>query len=257
MQFFKTEVSFLGNIILKEGNAICPDKCEAILNWPVPTTCTKLKKFMGTVNFLWKFCVGISGVAAPLSRLGSEKVPFTWTLECNFAFCQIRKLFTEAPLLRHADLEKQFIMETDASDCAYAGVLLQEFEGVEHPVSYYSGKFNGAQVNYPVHDKKLYAVIGCLTHWRHHTQGTKLPVIIRLDNKSLSFFWTKQKYSTRQTRWAEFITRFNSPLRSSKVLPICYLTPYLGDLVYVSPLHLKKLNFLIHLLVCLLITSPM
>ena len=91
---------------------------------------------MGTVNFLQKFCVGISGVAAPLSRLVSEKFTFKWTSECNFAFCQIKKLFTEAPLLRHADPEKQFIIETDASKCAYAGVLLQKFEGVEHPISY-------------------------------------------------------------------------------------------------------------------------
>ena len=138
-EFFKSEVTFLGNIILKEGHAICPDKCEAILNWPTPTTRTELKRFMGTVNFLRKFCVGISGVAAPLSRLGSEKVPFKWTKECEFAFCQIKNLFTEAPLLRHADPTKQFILERDASNYAYAGVLLQEFEGKEHPISYYSG----------------------------------------------------------------------------------------------------------------------
>ena len=51
-EFFKSEVTFLGNIVLKEGHAICPDKCEAILNWPTPTTQTKLKRFMGTVNFI-------------------------------------------------------------------------------------------------------------------------------------------------------------------------------------------------------------
>ena len=129
---------------------------------------------MGTVNFLRKLCVGISGVAAPLSRLGSEKVPFKWTKECKFAFCQIKNLFTEAPLLRHADPTKQFILETDASNYAYAGVLLQEFEGKEHPISYYSGKFNDTEFKYPVHDKELYAVIGGLTHWRHHCQGTKI-----------------------------------------------------------------------------------
>ena len=56
-EFFKSEVTFLGNIILKEGHAICPDKCEAIFNWPTTITQTELKRFMGNVNFLRKFCV--------------------------------------------------------------------------------------------------------------------------------------------------------------------------------------------------------
>ena len=98
-EFFNTEVSFLGNIILKEGHDICPDKCEAILNWPVPTTRIKLKKFMGTVIFLRKFFVGIPGVAAFLSRLESEKIPFKWTSECNFAFCQIKNSSLKPPCL--------------------------------------------------------------------------------------------------------------------------------------------------------------
>ena len=38
--FYKNEVSFLENLILKDGNAICPDKLKAISKWGVPRSTT-------------------------------------------------------------------------------------------------------------------------------------------------------------------------------------------------------------------------
>ena len=58
--FYKFKVSFLGNIILEDGHAACPSKTEAILNWPPPTNRAELRGFLSTVNFLIKFCPGVS-----------------------------------------------------------------------------------------------------------------------------------------------------------------------------------------------------
>lgn len=35
-KFFREEVSFLGNLVLKDGYAVLPDKALAISSWPTP-----------------------------------------------------------------------------------------------------------------------------------------------------------------------------------------------------------------------------
>ena len=130
---------------------------------------SELRGFLGTVNFLRKFCPGVSKLAVPLSALSSEKVPFVWTSECNDAFLEVKNLFVNPPLLVHANPEKQYILERDASQFAIGSVLLQVADdGREHPVAYFSRKLNPQQINYPVYDKELYAIVASLEHWRHH-----------------------------------------------------------------------------------------
>ena len=51
-EFFKSEVTFLGNVIFRDGHAICPDKIAAILSWPKPKTFTNLRAFLGSLGFL-------------------------------------------------------------------------------------------------------------------------------------------------------------------------------------------------------------
>ena len=102
---------------------------------------------------------------------------------------EVKNLFVNPPLLVHANPEKQYILETDASQFAISSVLLQVADdGREHPVAYFSRKLNPQQINYPVYDKELYAIVASLEHWRHHLQGAKFKITIRSDNKALIFF---------------------------------------------------------------------
>ena len=41
-EFYCNEVSFLGNLVLKDGHAICPDKLQAIKQWGIPRNTTEL-----------------------------------------------------------------------------------------------------------------------------------------------------------------------------------------------------------------------
>ena len=57
------------------------------------------------------------------------------------------------------DPNKQFILETDASDYAIAGVISQENEqGKLQPIAFFSRSLVDAEKNYPIHDKEMIPV---------------------------------------------------------------------------------------------------
>ena len=58
-------------------------------------------------------------------------------------------------------------METDALDSAVAAVLLQKMPSNEqwYSVTYLSKIIALAEINYPIHDKELLAIIMALTEW--------------------------------------------------------------------------------------------
>ena len=69
---------------------------------------------------------------------------------------------------------KPGIIEVDASDFAYGGVLSQYGDdGVLHPCAFISKKFNAAELNYEIYDKEMLAIVKCMyDHWRHYLEGS-------------------------------------------------------------------------------------
>ena len=50
-EYTKTEVTFLGAIISREGLRMEPDKVKAIQEWPTPTMVKKVQAFLGFTNY--------------------------------------------------------------------------------------------------------------------------------------------------------------------------------------------------------------
>lgn len=68
---------------------------------------------------------------------------FEWTRKCEGAFENVKRLLTSLPL------NKPFKLQVDASQVGAGATLLQTDEdGINHPISYFSGKFNSYQTNY-------------------------------------------------------------------------------------------------------------
>jgi len=65
---------------------------------------------------------------------------FQWTPAASKAFAEIKRMMTEAPVMRLPDFSKAFEVTCDASGLAIGGVLSQEC----HPVAYFSEKLNDA-----------------------------------------------------------------------------------------------------------------
>jgi hypothetical protein len=84
----------------------------------------------------------------------------------------LKKTFTSAPVLLHPDPAKPFTVETDASDFAIGVVLSQPDEnGILHPIVFYSWNCTPPDVNYPIYDKELSAIIATFEECHPYLAG--------------------------------------------------------------------------------------
>jgi hypothetical protein len=168
-------------------------KVKAILEWKEPSNKVGVQSFLGFANFYRRFIKDYSKIATPLHALSKAGGVFNWTKAAQEAFDTLKHKFVSAPILRYADFNKQFIVETDSSDFAIGCVLSQFFDGVLHPVAFYSRKLTDVETRWEIHDKELYAIISALQIWRHYLLGNQSQTIIYTDHKNLQYIMRKQK----------------------------------------------------------------
>ena len=211
-EFDKSETTFLGYVISKDGLKMDKEKVKAILDWPIPTNVKEVQSFIGLCNYYRLFIKDFAKIANPIHKLTRKNVQFIWGKEQQKAFDKLKQLFTSAPILRNPDSNKPFIVETDASNFAVGAVLSQEFDGKLHPIAFLSKSLTKCQRNYQIYDKELLAIKVALEEWRHYLEGARHQFIIYTDHKNLTFPRKPEMLSQRQIRWYEFLSRFDFKL---------------------------------------------
>jgi hypothetical protein len=68
-----------------------PENIVAITQWPIPTNLTEVKSFMGASQYLRKFIVNFSTVAAPLHAITAKGKRFHWGKTQQRAFEDLKK----------------------------------------------------------------------------------------------------------------------------------------------------------------------
>lgn len=209
-EFEVEEVGYLGMIIGKNGVRMDPAKVQAVVEWASPTSVKDVQAFLGFANFYRRFIKGFSRITKPLVDLTKKSTRWSWSDRCQEAFQLLKDSFTQAPILRHFDPERQVFIETDASDYVSSGILSQkDDDGVLHPVAFMSKKHSPAECNYEIYDKELLAIIRCFEGWRSELEGAAFPITVLSDHRNLMYFMTTKQLTRRQVRWAEFLSEFD------------------------------------------------
>lgn len=204
--FAQPEVMFLGHKIAGGQISMDSSKVKAIMDWEPPKTVSGLRSFLGLVNYYRRFIKGYSKRAAPLTDLLKKNIPWDWNEKCQKAFEELKHAVSEEPVLMLPDYSKPFEVQTDASDFAIGGVLMQE----RHPIAFESRKLNETERRYPVHDKEMTAIIHCLRVWRHYLLGSRFKILT--DNVATSYFQKQRKLTPKQARWQDFLAEFDYDL---------------------------------------------
>jgi len=164
-EFFALEITFLGHVISAEGICMDSGKVKYILEWPVPTTTTEVRGFLGLVRYLATFIPHLATHRAILDNLTKkefDKVLSKWTEDYQKAFNTIKEIVTGTGCLTTIDYnsDENIYVTMDAS-LSSMGVVLSVGHTWEtsKPVAFDSNKYINAERHYPTHKQEILAII--------------------------------------------------------------------------------------------------
>lgn len=209
-EFHKKEIEWLGVHASEKGFEMDKWKVEAIRDWKEPRTLTELRSFLGFINFYQRFVKDFSKVARPLHNLEMKDVKFTWSEECQEAFDTLKTIVSTAPVLIHANPDRPYTLETDASDYVYGAILSQKYtDGKLHPIAFLLKLMSPTEKNYDVFDKEMLAVVRALGHWQQYLDCTPEPITIITDHKNLEDYKNAKITNPRRACWSVIFASYN------------------------------------------------
>jgi len=173
-----------------------------------------VQKFLGLANYYHWFIEGFVSIARLLHNMVKKDKKWKWMEKQDKAFKELKRRFTEEPVLAAPDLDKKMRIEVDASDYAMGGVFSMECEDrLWRLVVFLSKSLNETERNYEIHVKEMLAIVRGLEAWRHLLEGAQIKFEIWTDHKNLEYFMKVQKLNRRQARWALYLSQFDFTLK--------------------------------------------
>lgn len=196
------KMEFLGHVVGQGMLQPNESKLEAIQNAPRPQTKTQLRSFLGLANYYRAFIANFAAIAVPLTDETKKGRPtrIEWGDSQERAFRTLKAKLSESPILHLPDIDRPFILRTDASENGVGAVLLQEFDGEKFPVSYASKKLLPAQRNYSVMEKESYAIVWAIQKYEPFLYGRKFQ--LETDHQPLLCMQRSKVANGRIMRWA-------------------------------------------------------
>ena len=191
--FAQHSLEYLGHIISDQGVSTDHTKTQNMLNWPVPTSFTDLRAFLGLTGYYRKFVKHYGIIAKPLTSILKQK-QFQWTEQANTAFQQLKQAMTTTPVLALPNFQAQFTIETDACKDGVGAVLMQQGQ----PLAYLSKALGDKHKNLSIYEKEFLALIMAVDKWRHYLQRQEF--IILTDLRSLQYLSEQHLHSDMQRK---------------------------------------------------------
>jgi len=184
--FRKHSMHYLGFLIDQDGIHLDPSRLKALADCPVPSSATKLKIFLGGINFYYKFIANFYHISRPLHQLSNYR-QFQWTPRATQQFQNLQVALFSASVLQFPNFTQPFKIESNASQYVIGVVLKQG----GHPIAYHLEMLVDAKLNYNTYEKEFYNLVQELKEWRHYVLGKE--TILHIDHHPLIFINSQSK----------------------------------------------------------------
>ena len=144
IQYRLNQVSYMGELVCKEGFTRDPHKVSAIFDMLAPQSKKDLQRLLGMINYLSKYISNMAELTAPLRTLLRKDVAWAWYPEHDAALAKLKCVLTSEPVLRFYDINLPTTLQVDASKGGLRACLLQN----DQPEAYASRAMTSAEQNY-------------------------------------------------------------------------------------------------------------
>ena len=111
-------------------------------------------------------------------------------------------------------MSKPFVLQTDASADGLGAILLQEVDGVKHPVAYASKRLLPREQNYSTIEREAFAIIWGIQKFQRYMLGTHF--MLETDHHPLQYLDTAKFQNSRIMRWSLLLQPFRFTVRAIK-----------------------------------------
>ena len=176
MKLSKCHFLQIGHILSTKGIKSLPSQSQAIRNVRPPKMPKQVCEFLGLVGYYRKFINNVAKKAKPLRLLTCQQANFEWTPTHHNTFLTLKESVIQAPILHYPNLNKCYIVYTDASDDACGAQLSQEHDGTEFPIAFLSHTFTYTQWKWSTTEQEAYGVYYAVTKWSYYLQRAEIIV---------------------------------------------------------------------------------
>ena len=173
---------------------------------------TQLQRFLGSLNYISDFYQNLRQQCKPLfDKLRTNPSP--WTPTHTLVVQEIKKYVKTLPCLRIPSVNSFKIVQTDASNIGYGGILLQRVSpnSPEQIVCFHSRIWTPTQLNYSTIKKEILSIVLCISKFQSDLLNQKF--LIRIDCKSAKHVLEKdvQNIASKQifARWQAILSIFD------------------------------------------------
>ncbi len=153
---------------------------------------------------------------APLTDLTRKGQPnkVVWGDAQEKAYQTLKHRLVSKPILRMPDLDKNFILRTDASDTGLGAVLLQQHDDGLFPVCFASRKLLDREKRYSVIERECLAVVWRIRKFAMYLYGVDFT--LQTDHQALSYLDKAMFENDRVMRWAMFVQNYRFRIEAIK-----------------------------------------
>eukprot|EP00731_Ephydatia_muelleri_P020019 Em0012g844a len=162
------------------------DHVLAVESFVTPKTKSQVRAFLGLTGYYRRFVHNYTTLASPLTDLTRKSAPeqVECTAECERVSRQMKTQLCRYPVLRSPDFNKEFVLQTDASNGGIGAVLSQrDAGGGENPIAYFSKKLLPREERYSTIEKECLVIKLGMEAFSTYLLGRHF--IIETDHRSL------------------------------------------------------------------------
>lgn len=211
IKLFQTEVRFLGHNIIQGTIKPINRSLEFSNKFPDEIKDKRqLQRFLGCLNYVHDFFKDLGIICKPLyDRL--KKNPPPWDDNHTKIIKHIKEKIKYLPCLHIPNPNAKLIVDTDASDIGFGGILKQNLDNKEQLVRYYSGSWNDTQKNYSTIKKEILSIVLCIKKFEDDLYMKRF--ILRIDCISAKYVLEKdiKNLISKQifARWQALLSNFD------------------------------------------------